>query len=412
MGENRVPKTDRRFDAIVAGGGPAALALSLAAAHAGGRVLRLGKDSGSGGRHYALGLRARNFLRNIGAEVPESAAVNRFWLFSGGRKAEVCAEESGLESLCNVVSETALLDSLRARAAEKGIPNVAASPDSISDLQSGENGATIRADGKKFRASLIAAADGSRSRLAELRGVGVCARAFGQAALSVLVRAPLPSDVAAQWFGRGDVLALLPVSESDFGAGVFSLIWSLPEDAAQRLAKEGEGGGVGGAVARRTGLEGVEVLGELGGGVGGVGGRGGVGVFPLWSVRRAVRVSGRVVFVGDGARVIHPLAGQGLNLALRDAEDLICRVSRFSDWGNASALSSHATSRILRTETLHRATRFFAECGEGRGDRNINGGKHLPPGPPRRGPLRKRLLTLARHLADDAVGEAGGGGDL
>ena len=370
VSENRVPKTDRRFDAIVAGGGPAALALSLAAAHSGGRVLRLGKDSDSGGRHYALGLRARNFLRNIGAEIPESAVVNRFWLFSGGRKAEVCAEESGLESLCNVVSETALLDSLRARATAKGIPNVAASPDSISDLHSGENGATIRADGKKFHASLIAAADGSRSRLAELRGVGVCARAFGQAALSVLLRAPLPSDVAAQWFGRGDVLALLPVSESDFGAGVFSLIWSLPEDAAQRLAKEGEGGmggvgGVGGAVARRTGLEGVEVLGELGGGEGGMGGVGGMGVFPLWSVRRAVRVSGRVVFVGDGARVIHPLAGQGLNLALRDAEDLICRVSGFADWGNASALSSHATSRILRTETLHRATRFFAECGEG-----------------------------------------------
>ena len=258
----------------------------------------------------------------------------------------------------------------RAGKRAKGIPNVAASPDSISDLQSDENGATIRAGGKGYRASLIAAADGSRSRLAELRGVGVCARAFGQAALSVLLRAPLPSDVAAQWFGRGDVLALLPVSESDFGAGVFSLIWSLPEDAAQRLAKEGEGGGVGGvggAVARRTGLEGVEVLGELGGDGrgGGMGGRGGVGVFPLWSVRRAVRVSGRVVFVGDGARVIHPLAGQGLNLALRDAEDLICRVSRFSDWGNASALSSHATSRILRTETLHRATRFFAECGEG-----------------------------------------------
>ena len=371
MSENRVPKTDRRFDAIVAGGGPAALALSLAAAHSGGRVLRLGKNSGSGGRHYALGLRARNFLRNIGAEVPESAAVNRFWLFSGGRKAEVCAEESGLESLCNVVSETALLDSLRAQAAAKGIPNVAASPDSISDLHSDENGATIRAGGKGYRASLIAAADGSRSRLAELRGVGVCARAFGQAALSVLLRAPLPSDVAAQWFGRGDVLALLPVSESDFGAGVFSLIWSLPEDEAQRLAKGGEGGGVegvGGAVARRTGLERVEVLGELGdgeGGMSGVGGVGGMGVFPLWSVRRAVRVSGRVVFVGDGARVIHPLAGQGLNLALRDAEDLICRVSRFSDWGNASALSSHATSRILRTETLHRATRFFAECGEG-----------------------------------------------
>ena len=90
----------------------------------------------------------------------------------------------------------------------------------------------------------------------------------------------------------------------------------------------------------------------------------GVETFPLAAMRRAVRAWGRVVFVGDSARVIHPLAGQGLNLGLLDAEDLIARASQFADWGDASALASHAASRVWRAEALHRTTRFFAECGD------------------------------------------------
>ena len=199
----------RRFDVIVVGGGPAALALALAARNAGGKVLRLGADSPPAGRHYALGLRARRFLKNIGAEIPQSAVVNRFWLFSGGRKAEVCAEESGLDSLCNVVSESALLDSLQS--ASMDIPHVDAPPDSISNLRGGADGATIDVNGESFGASLLAAADGARSRMAALAGAGVFARPFGQSALTATLRAPLPADVAAQWFSRGSVLALLPI---------------------------------------------------------------------------------------------------------------------------------------------------------------------------------------------------------
>ena len=207
----------RRFDVIVVGGGPAALALALAARNAGGKVLRLGADSPPAGRHYALGLRARRFLKNIGAEIPQSAVVNRFWLFSGGRKAEVCAEESGLDSLCNVVSESALLDSLQS--ANRGIPHVDAAPDSISNLHSGADGATIHANGESFGASLLAAADGARSRMAALAGAGVFARPFGQSALTATLRAPLPADVAAQWFSRGSVLALLPICGEERAEG-------------------------------------------------------------------------------------------------------------------------------------------------------------------------------------------------
>ena len=353
----------RRFDVIVVGGGPAALALALAARNAGGKVLRLGADSPLAGRHYALGLRARRFLKNIGAEIPQSAVVNRFWLFSGGRKAEVCAEESGLDSLCNVVSEAALLDSLQS--ANRDIPHVDAPPDAISNLRGGADGATIDANGESFGASLLAAADGARSRMAALAGAGVFARPFGQSALTATLRAPLPSDVAAQWFSRGSVLALLPIcgEERAEGAekveGVFSLIWSMPDAEARRLAAGGADE-IARAVSQQTGMAGVEGVGEeVGEGVGV-----GVETFPLAAMRRAVRAWGRVVFVGDSARVIHPLAGQGLNLGLLDAEDLIARVSHFSDWGDASALASHAASRVWRAEALHRTTRFFAECGD------------------------------------------------
>ena len=362
----------RRFDIVVVGGGPAALALALAARNAGGKVLRLGAGAPPAGRHYALGLRARRFLKNIGAAAPQSAVVNRFWLFSGGRKAEVCAEESGLDSLCNVVSESALLDSLQS--ANRDIPHVDAPPDSISNLHSGADGATIHANGESFSASLLAAADGARSRLAALAGAGVFARPFGQSALTATLRAPLPADVAAQWFSRGSVLALLPICGEErvggvggaewvggAGGGMFSLIWSMPDAEARRLAAGGAGE-IARAVSQQTGMAGIAGVGE---GVGeGVGVGVGVETFPLAAMRRAVRAWGRVVFVGDSARVIHPLAGQGLNLGLLDAEDLIARASRFSDWGDVSALASHAASRVWRAEALHRTTRFFAECGD------------------------------------------------
>ena len=143
--------------------------------------------------------------------------------------------------------------------------------------------------------------------------------------------------------------------------GSFSLIWSLPQAEARRLAAAGAAAGAAAtaaAVSRRTGMAEVSAAADEGT-------ADGVALFPLTAIRRAVRVSGRIVFAGDGARTIHPLAGQGLNLGLRDAEDLVGRASRFSDWGDPSALSSHAASRVLRAEALHRATAFFAECGDG-----------------------------------------------
>ena len=356
-------KGEKRLDIIVAGGGPAALALALAAKRAGGNVLRVGEDAAPAGRHYALGLRARRFLQSVGATVDGAAVVRRFRLFSGGRKAEVCAEESGLDSLCHVVAESALLESLRARA--KNIPHLSAAPSALSDLRPRGDAAELRVNGETLRASLIAAADGARSRVAELAGVGVYVRAFGkgQAALSMTLRAPLPADVAAQWFARGDILALLPAGEGGkkTDGGLFSLIWTLPEAEARRLATAGRAA-VAEAVSRRIGMAGVSAAAESGAEAGE---EDKVSFFPLAAVRRAVRVSGRVVFAGDGARTIHPLAGQGLNLGLRDAEDLIGRASRFADWGEPAALSSYAAARALRAETLHRATLFFAECGDG-----------------------------------------------
>ena len=244
-----------------------------------------------------------------------------------------------------------------------------APPDAIANLRGGADGATIDANGELFGASLLAAADGARSRMAALAGAGVFARPFGQSALTATLRAPLPADVAAQWFSRGSVLALLPIcgEERAEGAekveGVFSLIWSMPDAEARRLAAGGADE-IARAVSQQTGMTGIEGGGRRGGR--GVGKGVGVGVetFPLAAMRRAVRAWGRVVFVGDSARVIHPLAGQGLNLGLLDAEDLIARASRFSDWGDASALASHAASRVWRAEALHRTTRFFAECGD------------------------------------------------
>ena len=162
------------------------------------------------------------------------------------------------------------------------------------------------ADGGTLAAGLLVAADGAASPLRQLAGIGTRGRDYAQRAVVAHVATERPHENTAwQRFMRSGPLALLPL-----GDGRSSLVWSLPEAEAQRvLALDDK------AFLDELGLASDFRLGRM-----------------LATTRRAAfplklqlaecYQADRFVLLGDAAHAVHPLAGQGVNLGLRDVVEL------------------------------------------------------------------------------------------
>ncbi|URL57936.1 UbiH/UbiF/VisC/COQ6 family ubiquinone biosynthesis hydroxylase [Luteibacter flocculans] len=162
------------------------------------------------------------------------------------------------------------------------------------------------ADGQAVTARLAVAADGANSPLRAMAGIGTHGRDYGQRGVVAHVETSLPHQRTAwQRFLPSGPLALLPLAD-----GRSSIVWSLPEAEAIRVLA----------------LDDDAFRGELGiasdfrlGPIGNVTKR---AAFPL-RLKLADRYEAeRMVLLGDAAHAVHPLAGQGVNLGLRDVVEL------------------------------------------------------------------------------------------
>ena len=162
-------------------------------------------------------------------------------------------------------------------------------------------------DRRRVRARLVVAADGAHSQVRELVGIQTRGASYDQHALVATVHAELGNrSTAWQRFMVDGPLALLPMRDD-----LFSIVWSTRPDEAERLAAIDE-----------TAFD--ELLTEASEArLGRLTLRGARAVFPLRLLHAEQYVRPRVALVGDAAHVIHPLAGQGVNLGLLDAGALV-----------------------------------------------------------------------------------------
>jgi len=162
------------------------------------------------------------------------------------------------------------------------------------------------ADGETLAAGLLVAADGAASPLRQLAGIGTRGRDYAQRAVVAHVTTERPhEDTAWQRFLPGGPLALLPLAD-----GRSSIVWSLPEAEARRvLALDGQ------AFLDELGVASDFRLGRIVAATPRA-------AFPL-KLQLAERYQAdRFVLLGDAAHAVHPLAGQGVNLGLRDVAEL------------------------------------------------------------------------------------------
>ena len=227
-------------------------------------------------------------------------------------------------------------------------------------------------DGTTLTARLIVGADGAKSWVREQAGIDARVHDYGQ--LGVVANFECErahGGTASQWFRADGVLAFLPLPGRRM-----SMVWSTPEPHAQelmslpadelerRVAAAGEG---------RLGA--LRLLGPARG-------------YPLRRVDSSALVAPRVALVGDAAHVVHPLAGQGVNLGFGDAQALaetLGQREQFRDCGDPGVLRRYARSRAEDILAMRGVTdglvRLFGATGRVSGEirnRGLNLTDRLP----------------------------------
>ena len=192
--------------------------------------------------------------------------------------------------------------------------------------------------GDEIGAELLIGADGAQSKLRSALGIEFRSIGYGQTGLVFEADcSEADGDTAWQRFEDDGVLALLPLSESRM-----SIVWSLPDERAEQLKRLDDKG-----LAAELIEAGAGVAGELVPATP-------IASFPLRRAHAAQACGERYALVGEAARTVHPLAGQGLNLGLGDAEALarVCAGQGDALIGDARVLGRFARERARYGEEM------------------------------------------------------------
>jgi 2-octaprenyl-6-methoxyphenol hydroxylase len=349
---------DHRADVLIAGGGFAGFALAIALRQALGErftvmladpELGLGQTpTGGDVRASAIAAAPRRMFEALG--VWEAIATEAqpildmaitdsrvddavrpvFLTFAGDI-------EPG-EPFAHMVENGALVAALAARAAADGVVLVAAS---VAGFTAASSGVTaVLSDGATVRTRLLVAADGARSRLREQAGIGVRGWSYGQSAIVTTVAHERSHEGRAEeHFLPAGPFAILPLRHNRS-----SIVWTEATAEAERIVALPDAG-FHDELEKRFGL----ALGDIA-----VAGPRRTWPLGLWIATSFI--AERLALIGDAAHVIHPIAGQGLNMGLRDvaalAEAVVDAVRLGVDPGDASVLARYQRWRRFDTMTM------------------------------------------------------------
>ncbi|MEC9369433.1 MAG: FAD-dependent monooxygenase [Pseudomonadota bacterium] len=336
-----------KFDVAISGGGFVGLALVLALSRARpglaiAAIDPLPRDEALSrerdGRASALTRASVNLLKTLGVwerVAGDAQAMRRIDITDTGLAAEVRppllqfdTELEPGEPAAHVLENHKLLSALLDTALQaSGVESI---PDAVAGLDRMAHGVELTLhNGAGIRSALAVAADGRRSRLRELSGIRTVGWSYPQSGIVATIDHERPHNgLAVQHFLPSGPFAFLPLPGNRS-----SLVWSEDRDEARRIMALGDDDFL------------AEVSLRFGGRFGKLALAGPRGSWPLDLHMARSFVRERVALAGDAAHGVHPLAGQGLNIGLRDVAALaqvIVDAARLGlDIGDASVLARY-----------------------------------------------------------------------
>jgi 2-polyprenyl-6-methoxyphenol hydroxylase-like FAD-dependent oxidoreductase len=350
----------KRFDVCVQGAGIVGQSLALSLARQGLQVALVADAGGSARedvRAYALNAASVGLLRDLKVwdALPQHAATAVYDMHiegdSPGGLLEFSAWQQKFSELAWITDAPVLEQALAS--AVRFAPHITLSNTPVA-------------------ATLTALCEGKASPSREALGVAWDRQDYGHRAIAArLVGEQAHNNTARQWFRQPDVLALLPFDAPQPGHS-HALVWSMPEARAQELLAL-DGPAFEQALTSATGIT-LRLASER-------------ASWPLMLARAQAWCGPGWVLLGDAAHVVHPLAGQGLNLGLADVAALTQVLAQREPWravGDARLLRRYERQRQVPTAAMGQLTdgllRLFS---------------HEQPALRE---LRNRGMTLVNHL--------------
>lgn len=318
----------------IVGGGPVGLALAL-------HLRRSGIDcevidarpagaAGSDRRVLALSHGTRQILERLGAWAAIGATpISTIHVSQQGHlgRTLIEAEDAGVPALGYVAEAGRVGAALAQACTAAGVKP--RHETRVTGMEAGAERALLHCAAPQgdedIPAQLIAWAEGAVSEAHD-----AIRRDYGQQAVvaSVQTRKP-PAGIAYERFTADGPAALLPLGDR------YALVWAVPEAEAAGLASLDDDEFLARLACIFSGRHDFTDVGDR-------------STFPLGLRYRATPVAERAVWLGNAAQTLHPVAGQGFNLAMRDVIQLVRLLQEHpSDCGNAALLAQHAAARQL-----------------------------------------------------------------
>jgi len=343
------------YDVAVVGGGMVGASFALALAGTSLRVVLIESVAPASGAHpsfddrtTALGNASRRIFQALGVWeriAPQTSAIRAIHVSDAGRFgfARLDAREQGVEAFGYVAANRVIGTALWDRLAElpKIERRVPARPESI---EIGPERVTlVHANGtERLSARLVVAADGAESQVRRAAGIDARVKEYEQVALVANLSADRPHDgTAYERFTSAGPIALLPLA-----GGGYTAVWARSPVQAEEALRLNDG----------------EFLTELQRHFGWRAGRfvraGRRGSYKLSLTRASATTGPRSVLIGNAAQALHPVAGQGFNLGLRDAAvlaEVLAAECSFGGGAEADPGSPPVLARFARERAADRS---------------------------------------------------------